>query len=725
MIVGRFNFIFGIHCHQPVGNFESVLEHAYQKAYWPFFQVMSRHPQIKFIFHCSGYLLEWFEQAHPEILDSINTMLEKGQLEILGGGYYEPILAAISSQDGGGQLRMLSDRIEARFGIRPQGIWLAERVWEPYLPELIARAGLKYAFVDDFHLLASGLTASELLGYFLSEHHGFLTALFPISEKLRYFIPFEPPRETIQYFRSLSSNPVAPLLVMVDDAEKFGIWPETHRRVYEQGWLESFLKILEENQDWLSTVTSSEFIAEHPPLSSVYLPSGSYFEMGQWTLPPHAGLELERLLNFLDEGGQGERFKPFIKGGNWLNTFVKYPESNHMHKRAQWISQQYTRMDEAAGRPPQGAWWAEGRAALYRAQCNDGYWHGVFGGIYLPHLRHAIYQNLIEAEAHLQRSGTRSRCWKTASAGDLDWDQKEEVLLATEKLTVFVDAVEGGSVYELDFKPRRFNLANNLARRPEIYHAKIRSVPENHSENQNRSASIHDITREFKYSREELQQYDVGRRGIFQDQLLTPQTDLDGYRQWKTPPDDGFYQRAYQLQLLENTVHLSRRHRWSLGGLETLVVHEKRLDILDSEVLRCRHRWTCEGGALAGYHLCGMNFSLLSEQDPRRYLSFDRECDRFNLSRVENRFGVSHLELISEVDHLRLLLRFDPPCRVWTFPVRTVSQSESGYERNYQCSFIGALWQLQLEAGEEWRSVVSISLQEWMPEESRQSLQST
>ena len=37
--------------------------------------------------------------------------------------------------------------------------------------------------------------------------------------------------------------------------------------------------------------------------------------------------------------------------------------------------------------------------ALFRGQCNCAYWHGVFGGVYLFHIRAANYANLLDAEA--------------------------------------------------------------------------------------------------------------------------------------------------------------------------------------------------------------------------------------------------------------------------------------------------------------------------------------
>jgi hypothetical protein len=41
-------------------------------------------------------------------------------------------------------------------------------------------------------------------------------------------------------------------------------------------------------------------------------------------------------------------------------------------------------------------------------------------------------------------------------------------------------------------------------------------------------------------------------------------------------------------------------------------------------------------------------------------------------------------------------------CNVWRFPVETVSQSETGFEKVYQSSAIFPNWQLDLMAGESW-----------------------
>ena len=124
----KFRFLLLIHSHQPVGNFESVFESAYQKSYLPFVQAVVRHPGIRLALHYSGPLLEWMEARHPEFFDLLRSLIEKGQVELLGGGFYEPILIAIPPEDRAEQILRLANFIEEKFGARPQGAWLAERV---------------------------------------------------------------------------------------------------------------------------------------------------------------------------------------------------------------------------------------------------------------------------------------------------------------------------------------------------------------------------------------------------------------------------------------------------------------------------------------------------------------------------------------------------------------------------------------------------------------------
>ena len=136
-------FLFCVHNHQPVGNFLHVLENAYEKAYLPFIEVLKKYPFMKISIHYTGILWDFFKDHHPEFLETLRELVKKGQLEMMTGGYYEPILAVIPDADKVGQIKRLTQTIEEEMGVTPQGMWLAERVWEPHLPKYLVEAGLE------------------------------------------------------------------------------------------------------------------------------------------------------------------------------------------------------------------------------------------------------------------------------------------------------------------------------------------------------------------------------------------------------------------------------------------------------------------------------------------------------------------------------------------------------------------------------------------------------
>ncbi|HID39742.1 MAG TPA: hypothetical protein EYP36_09555, partial [Calditrichaeota bacterium] len=202
----KINFLFGIHNHQPVGNFDFVFEEAYQKSYLPFIEVLKNHPQIRIAIHFSGILLDWINAHHPDYMSKLQGMVEQGQLEILTGGFYEPILAVIPKADRLGQIKKLTATVKEIFGYQARGMWLAERIWEPTLPSTLYESGVEYTILDDTHFKYAGLRDEDLRGYYLTEDLCNTVRLFPISKRLRYTIPFEEPQATIDHLRSLVSE---------------------------------------------------------------------------------------------------------------------------------------------------------------------------------------------------------------------------------------------------------------------------------------------------------------------------------------------------------------------------------------------------------------------------------------------------------------------------------------------------------------------------------------
>ena len=85
--MAKFQLSLLIHAHQPVGNFDDVIERAYQRSYLPFVETLARHPSIHMGLHYSGVLLEWLEHARPEYFELLRTLVNRGQIEIVGGGF--------------------------------------------------------------------------------------------------------------------------------------------------------------------------------------------------------------------------------------------------------------------------------------------------------------------------------------------------------------------------------------------------------------------------------------------------------------------------------------------------------------------------------------------------------------------------------------------------------------------------------------------------------------
>ena len=321
-----------IHNHQPGDNFGQVFELAYKQSYLPLIEALERHPGVRISLHYSGCLLDWLIENRPDFLERIAALVKRGQIEIMTGGYYEPILPMIPDDDKLGQIAKLSSTIKERLGYSPSGMWLAERVWEPQLPKPLAQAGVEWIVVDDNHFKMVGLTDEQLLGYYVTEEEGHPVKVFASSKKLRYIIPWHNVEDVIAYLKSLATEDGDRIIMMGDDGEKFGLWPKTYKHCWTDGWMERFLAAIAENSAWLSTIPIGEYAGQYPPLGKIYLPTASYSEMQEWSLPPVVSHEYGQLVKKL-EAEKKDDIAKFVHAGFWRSFMAKYPEINSMQKK--------------------------------------------------------------------------------------------------------------------------------------------------------------------------------------------------------------------------------------------------------------------------------------------------------------------------------------------------------------------------------------------------------
>ena len=463
-MTGRISLALAIHNHQPVGNFGWVFAEVFDQAYQPMVEALERHGGVRLSLHYTGPLLEWLRAERPEFIERLRALVDRGQVEILGGGYFEPVLASLPEHDRIAQLRRMSDELEALFDRRPTGAWLAERVWEPDLPTSLVAGGYAWTILDDAHFRAAAIPEEDLWGPYTTEDQGRLLSVFGTEQGLRYRIPFRPVEEVIDYLRDHATEDGSRVGMMGDDGEKFGAWPTTWEHCWGSGrWVERFLDALETNADWLSTTLPSDWLAAHPPIGRVYVPTGSYAEMGEWALPAAESRIFSEVLHRAQEERRPEA--RWLRGAFWRNFQVKYREINDLHK-------QMLRTSEKVAAMPRGPLHAVALDHLQRGQSNDCYWHGLFGGIYISHMRLATYEHLIAAEDLAETATDRL---DAAELLDLDMDGLDDVRLAGPGQVVTLDLTEGAGIGGWDVRAVRHALAAVMRRRPEAYHETLRA----------------------------------------------------------------------------------------------------------------------------------------------------------------------------------------------------------------------------------------------------------
>ena len=709
-----------IHNHQPVGNFDFVFEKAYELSYLPMLEALERHPSIRLAIHNTGPLLDWLVAERPDYIKRLKALVARGQIEIMGGGYYEPILISLPDKDKRGQIKKLASSVEALFDYVPTGGWLAERVWEPHLPRSLNRANVDYTIVDDTHMRYAGLDDSEMLGYYVTEEQGFPLKVFATAKHLRYTVPWVPVHEVIDWLREQSErdlpqyNGLPRVAVMGDDGEKFGLWPGTFEHCWgegsaeNRGWVENFFTAIEENSDWLETIPPGEYAATKPTLGPVYIPAASYDEMMEWALPPHSSAELQQAKQHLQNQGDTNSLK-YLKGGLWRSFMARYPEVNHMHKKALWVSNRVHKMARGKARK-------EARNQLWAAQCNCGYWHGLFGGSYLFHIRGANYRNLIAAELATVESDLE------VSLTDFTRNGQPDIVIDNRKQWLMFDLERGGALAEWDFRDAPYNLLNTVSRRHEAYHDVLREALDHGTTRltSTRGGEAENPHHAPVWVKEggldKKLVYDWYRRAALQDRFLPEDATAESYQTDAGELGD-FVLGRYSAEIIEDAkygeVRLTRDGSVRQG--------ETHLPVSVSKTIHCKRNKNTltvtylvenKGDAMLSTRFgIENNYGLEGGQDGLTY--FDGLDDERQYPGVAgSASAVEAFTLTSDISTVgcRIETALSDSAEIWWFPIETVTNSEDGYEANYQGTALLHSWPLRLEPGKSWGVTLTFTL---------------
>jgi alpha-amylase len=483
------------HFHQPVGQFGFVYEEAYKKSYLPLITFLFHFPKVKANLHFSGPLLEWLDLHRPDFFSEfIIPMLERKQIELVSGGYYEPVLVSIPDEDKIAQIQKLNNYWSNKLGkIKPEGLWLTERVWEPGLVKPLADAGIKWVLIDDENFELNTYRQARSSYYpVITEDQGQIIRVVAINEQIRYLIPWKPVQDTYNFLKSVrdSTDPhliFKPLIVIMSDAEKMGLWPAGERSTYDicygtgftgKPWIQELFQMIDETP-WIVSCTISEYFEQYKqhPLPISYFKTDSYDKMGVWALPTpeRRGIEkLKKEIRYKTAPIEIQKLNLFLKGSHWRSFIAKYFESNQLHKKMLFTRQIYSSLLKNYGQYLNNHKNLEkGYDLILEVQCNDVYWHGQFGGIYYRFMREYSYSCLIKAITLFEESFKKDlgkNLLQNVTVAPILLTGTQDVVINSPKVQLYIALGDGGTVFSIDDKESYFNFSNVFSRIIEAYH---------------------------------------------------------------------------------------------------------------------------------------------------------------------------------------------------------------------------------------------------------------
>ena len=629
----------------------------------PFLAVLYRYPGFPVVLHYSGLLLEWLEERHPEFLMLLTEMVKRKQVEILGGGYYDPILSMLPSNDKLGQLEKMTTYLRVKFETRPRGCWLSETVWEPLLSSVLRSSGMDYTFLEDSQFRLSGLEDGEQNHAFIAEDQGKIITLFPLNTQLSALLPKGDPQEAVGILKAAADSEGRKVAVVMMDGERL-------REPPGQKGLESFLRVVAENAEWLTPVTPTQYMREVSPAGKVYIPCTSSADMAGWALSP-------KRRQYVEANKQADA-APFLHGGYFRQFLSRYAEGELMYAKMMnthvLVSQ--IRGDKYKKKAAQNELW--------KGQCHNAYWFGSGGGIYANNLRKAVYRSLIEAEKITRATEIFA---PSILSVDFDLDTNVEYLYQGSELNCYIH-LRGGVLFELDFLPASWNYLDTMARRDES------SPPKR------RDATVVDRT----------------ARRAFMDHFFNEDCTLESFDSADFTEAGDFMQELYEVMDLNRSlpeVLLRRVGAVTVGESRQQIEIQKRFIFRPRSVdvyYRVTNLSPIDLSLRFGVEI---NFSLAS-RSPESGRIFRLEQERktdIGLERAEIE-GVNSLLIRDVPNEVSITLSSAEEFLCWSMPVETVTpHPEEGQERIFQSYCLVPQWRMDLSQGGSWENHLSVGFE--------------
>jgi hypothetical protein len=721
--------VLGFDISHPPGQSRTSLKRAWEQAYAPLLREIGERDMAAVSLRVGGVVLDYLEHEHPEGIDRLRHLVERGQVEIVGGAYYDAVLSSLPERDAVGQIRLCNRRWKHLVGVEPQGACLSYGAWDPSLPRILARAGMRYAVLEASAFQLAGLSPGEIDGHYVTEREGLSVAVFPDQRAEDPVNPGMEPARVLGLLRRYAMRKRRSVVWMLD-ARELGVRPGSAELAWGRsgGWLPRLLGRFASQDHWLKLASFSSLLQRYRPTARIYLPATMDPALqATATQPPHMRSQRPGAAARLSQHDL-RRAPPTLP---WDAFLGRYDEANRLHKRMLVTSREVARLAShvrASGRRPGSASLARGleRALLwlYQAQAAPAYTHDPWGGLHHGKLRHRAYSALLRAEQQVQRiMGEPGRF--TLERKDADCDGREELIVTTPHLRAVIDPARGGSLMELDVLDVGANVINTLTRRSERIHEALgpgddlpslvavsavsaagvaavftRVTTANPEEEATEETPLEgDVSPHFGPTRMAV---DLHPRLAFFEHFLAPQANLQAVQRQQHPESGDFVAAEYTV--------LRAEPRPDEGRISVQLARDGSVSQGDVRLVRVNKLYRFERDS--------SSFELVYEIANRSQEPVETRFGvEVNLNIDSSRAGSGFLALgdktvsldepveVKDVRDIRwgdlrrglqLRLGIDDAAEVWHYPVETLHDGLEGPEFNYQGPSLMLLWPLRL-----------------------------
>lgn len=466
-----------------IDSFQSdVLEKEYQNIYKPVAKFLYSHPAFCLSFSFNGPQFEFYRRKHPEFIEILQMLIGRKQIEILGGGFYDPVFPLLFPRDRTGQIELLSSSIREAVGKRPRGLSMCASIWESSLLPCFSTCGMEFVMLDETLVPPEKNTCIPLI----MSDKGKSIIILPVENSLK-------PQPNVQISGFIdavtakvqkSQRNSEPHIQSGEKVISIQFSHKELKKLLESGWLENLSTVIsdEKNEKCILSIPSN-VVKNSVVFQPVFIPAGMSGEIAQWAIKPYKAVKTTS-------------YFPVT-----IYDFLQlYPQSRALYDRMMYVSMLVNQSHGDKIRKKVA------RDKLWEAQNGNSFICTAEGAFVNSSFRQNSYKNLVEAEKIVRECNEFE---ESVSCFDYNGDGLNEYIIRMQNYFAAVNLL-GGAIREFDLMQASGNYADNLSRVQEF---------ENCNDNYERGLFVDHI-----FTDEEFSEYLLNKptgNGVFSKMIYT------------------------------------------------------------------------------------------------------------------------------------------------------------------------------------------------------------